>query len=367
MKIGIWAMLVHPARIGGAESYARNFLRTLEEVDDANEYTVFVAKGSDYQPKAKNIRLETINAPVENIYLRVIWEHTAVARAMSRANLDLYHFLGSTAPFNFRANSVVTIHDTLRFQQPDLAKGMLSKYYDAIQRNIVRTGKRVISVSHADAEVMKRHLQLADDQLNVVPIGVSEQFFCDGEKSTSQGDYLLWIGRNYPHKNLNTLLEAYSALLKRKPDVPPLWLVGIRDNEQITLDDQLRQLNIGQKVKCMPPVAAKDVPELVRNATLLCFPSVVESFGLPVLEAMASGTAVVCSSLPCFHELYGDTLKYCETFSSGQFADAIQELLENKQARAELERAAQQRARDYTWEKCVRETLEVYKSLKPRA
>lgn len=364
MKIGIWAMLVHPARIGGAESYARNYLRTLEDVDSTNEYTVFVAKGSDYQPKAANFRLVTIKAPVENIYLRVIWEHTAVARAMSREKLDLYHFLGSTAPYNFRSNSVVTIHDTLRFQQPELANGMLSKYYDSIQRNIIRTGKRVISVSQADAEVMKRYLQLSDDQLNVVPIGVSEQFFSESEKSTSQGEYLLWIGRNYPHKNLNTLLKAYSSLMKRKLGVPPLWLVGIRDYERNALQEHLRELGIEQQVKCMPPVASKNVPDLVRNATLLCFPSVVESFGLPVLEAMASGTAVVCSSLPCFHELYGDTLRYCESFSSDQFADAIQELLENKQKRSTLEKAAKERAREYTWEKCVQKTLLVYQDLK---
>ena len=101
----------------------------------------------------------------------------------------------------------------------------------------------------------------------------------------------------------------------------------------------------------------------MNDAVLLCFPSACESFGLPVLEAMASGTAVVCSNLPCFRELYGDCVRYCDTYSALDYARAIEDLLKNPEKRLAMEQAGRERARELSWENCVRKTMSVYEEL----
>jgi glycosyltransferase involved in cell wall biosynthesis len=365
MKIGISALLVHPTRFGGAETYARQLLAWLPQVDRENEYFVFAASGSDLQIDAPNFQVIECPAPVANIYARVLWEHLRLPRFLREYPLDLVHFPGSTASYGYRGTSVVTIHETLRFLVPELTPFLLGRYYNMVQKNIVRTGKHVIAVSHADAQVMVEHLGLGADQYSVVPHGVNDAFLhTSSDGPTADGkSYLLWVGYPYRHKNLETLFDAVALLAERDLEVPPLRLVGVKPNDRYRLLEMVQRREIAHRVSLEPPVGHTGLPELYRGALVFCFPSKYESFGLPVLEALASQTAVVCSDLPCFRELFTDHVLYCPVTSPDAFADAIARLLTDTQLRHDMQNRGRALASEATWEKCAQRTVEVYEKV----
>ena len=365
MKIGISALLVHPARFGGAETYARQLLKWLPQVDCENEYFVFVAAGTDLHLEADNVHIIECSAPVENIYRRVLWEHSRLPGVLKQYPLDLVHFPGSTAPYAYHGRSIVTIHDTLRFQVPELTPFLLGRYYDLIQRSIARSGKRVIAVSRTDADVMIDRLGLNPNRVSVVPLGVDDAFLRTDpiEPTSERKSYLLWAGHPYPHKNISVLLDAIVLLIERELDVPLLRLVGIKTNIRRRLLSELQRLRITGHVSVEPPVGHTDMPDVYRGALAFCFPSRCESFGLPVLEAMASGTAAICSDLPCFRELFQNHVTYFPATSAAALADGLEHLLTDVDYRRQNEIRGQAHARQFTWRECAEKTVAVYRQL----
>jgi len=362
LHIGISALAVHPARFGGAETYARRLLASLADFDEVNQYTVFVPRGGDLALEQENFRIVELPAPVENVYRRVGWEQLFQRRHLRRYEVELMHFPTSTAPYGYRGRSVVTIHDTIRYQRPELAAWHHAKYYDLVQRNIARTGKHVIGVSHVDTDVMRRQLGLREEQVSVVYNGVDATFF-QNTPAGDKEDYLLWVGRPYPHKNVDHLLRVYGVLNRRGRDLPRLRLVGAGPADQSRLGRMAEELGVRELISLEGRVAHERLPAVLAKAQLLCFPSKYESFGLPVLEAMASGTAVLCSELPCFREIFADAVRYSSATSVEEFADALDELLTNPALRAEYADKGRQRASRFTWDHCARKTLAVYRKL----
>lgn len=361
MHVGISALAAHPARFGGAETYLRRLVAALPAIDSSVKYTVFKATGSDLDVPGDNVEVVVLPAPVKNPYTRVLWEHLRQPRYLRRHGVDLMHFPTSTAPFGFPGRSVVTIHDTLRFQVPELTPWLLGKYYGLNQRNIARSGKHVIGVSHADTSLMREELGLPERQVSVVYHGVDRAFF--EEDGTTKDDYLLWVGHPYRHKNVEHLFAAYRELKGRGRDLPQLRLIGLNAAEMNRLRPVIQELGIEAFVALEGHTPHDQLPEQLSRAMLFCFPSLCESFGLPVLEAMASGTAVVCSELPCFREICGDHVRYASTSNVGEFADAIDLLLRDGALRSDLANRARAHAAQFTWEACARKTLDVYRQI----
>lgn len=226
----------------------------------------------------------------------------------------------------------------------------------------------IIAVSHADAAVMAYHLGIDRTLIHVTHLGVDEDLFLPhrGEVGGVEKEaYILWAGHPYKHKNIEVLLDAVK-LLKRRSKHCRLRLVGIADKERARLMVLADQRNIGDVVSFERPVAHRELGALYRRALLFCFPSWCESFGLPALEAMASRTAVVCSDLPAFREVYGDCAEYFPPESADALASVIEKLLDDPAQRGRLEEAGARHAAKFTWKRCAEETLAVYRSVYAR-
>jgi alpha-1,3-rhamnosyl/mannosyltransferase len=206
-------------------------------------------------------------------------------------------------------------------------------------------------------------LGLGPDQSSVVPLGVKAAFL-DAKAEPPASDnknYLLWVGYPYRHKNLDTLFDAIALLAERALELPKLRLVGVKPADRYRLLEMVERREIAQHVSIEPPVDHAQLPRLYRGALAFCFPSKYESFGLPVLEAMASQTAVVCADLPCFRELFTDHVLYCPATSPDAFADAIARLLTDVALRQKMESRGKTLAAQYTWKKCAERTVAVYR------
>jgi alpha-1,3-rhamnosyl/mannosyltransferase len=187
----------------------------------------------------------------------------------------------------------------------------------------------------------------------VVPHGVEERFFVDSPKQP----YVLMTGTLEPRKNIVRALEAFAGLPADLRDGFELLLAGPRGWQTDEIDAALSRF--GDRVRRLGHVDDAELPALYAGATAFLYPSLREGFGLPVLEAMAAGTAVVTSGISSLPEVGGDAVRYVDPHDVDSIRDGLAEILDDAERREALAAAGRERARSFTWERTARETLEV--------
>jgi alpha-1,3-rhamnosyl/mannosyltransferase len=175
------------------------------------------------------------------------------------------------------------------------------------------------------------------------------------------GSYILYLGTLEPRKNISALLEAYSFLPKKTQASFPLILAGGKGWLMDNLEDEIRRLDIASRTVLTGYVPRKDLPALYSGAAVFVYPSLYEGFGLPPLEAMACGTPVITSNVSSFPEVVGDAGIMVDPYDVKRLRDEIERVLEDSSLRASLGSRGLARAKQFTWENCARQTLDVYK------
>jgi len=175
--------------------------------------------------------------------------------------------------------------------------------------------------------------------------------------------YLLYVGNAYPHKNLERLLKAFKIVLEKEPSLC-LVLVGEVDYFYQRLQKFAQDLDLKKKVIFTGQVQDEELAWLYQNGLAYVFPSLREGFGLPGLEAMKHGLAVVSSNRGSLPEIYAKSAYYFDPENVGEIAEVILEVIRNRNLREKLKKRGLEQAKKYSWEKCARETLEVYRGVK---
>ncbi len=174
--------------------------------------------------------------------------------------------------------------------------------------------------------------------------------------------YLLYVGNAFPHKNLKRLIKAFKVILSSKPALR-LVLVGKIDDFYKSFQILCQELKIEKNVIFAGRVSDKELKWLYQNASIYVFPSLIEGFGLPGLEAMENGLSVVSSDSSCLPEIYSDAALYFNPQNIEEMVKAILEVLNNKDLRDKLIKKGYRRIKEFSWQKCAQETLEIYRSL----
>jgi len=172
--------------------------------------------------------------------------------------------------------------------------------------------------------------------------------------------YLLYVGNAFPHKNLKSLIKAFKVVLSSKSALK-LVLVGKIDSFYRSFQVLCKELKIEKSVIFAGRVSDKELKWLYQNALIYVFPSFLEGFGLPGLEAMENGLPVISSDSSCLPEIYGDAALYFNPYNIEEITKAILELLNNKDLKNELIKKGYKRIKKFSWEKCAQETLDIYK------
>lgn len=174
--------------------------------------------------------------------------------------------------------------------------------------------------------------------------------------------YLLYVGNAFPHKNIKRLIKAFEVILRSKPSIK-LVLVGEIDNFYKSFYILCKELKIEKNVVFTGKVLDEELKWLYQNASIYVFPSFLEGFGLPGLEAMENGLPVVSSDSSCLTEIYGDAALYFNPQNIEEIVKAVLELLDNKELREKLIKKGYKRVKKFSWRKCAQETLEIYRSV----
>lgn len=174
--------------------------------------------------------------------------------------------------------------------------------------------------------------------------------------------YFLYVGNAYPHKNLEGLLEAFSRLQSTVYSLQ-LILVGTEDYFYKRLKDKVEKMGLKNEVIFYGPATRDELNNLYRNATALVFPSLMEGFGLPGLEAMANGCPVICSDIPVFKEIYGEAAVYFDPNNIDDIREKMTICLNDSNQLSKIIEKGKEQSKKYSWEKLARQTLAIYQEV----
>jgi glycosyltransferase involved in cell wall biosynthesis len=261
---------------------------------------------------------------------------------------------------------VATIHDLIHLKfKGQLPSGLAAVYARAMFRAAGRRCRRLIAISECTQRDLIQLAGVRPDRIAVIPYGRDERFQEGSDPQTfpipgvSPGEpVLLSVGNLKPHKNVEILLEALAL-----PGPAPafkLVIAGGDEAGQERLRQSARSLGVGDRVLWIGPVEHERIPELYRRATALLFPSLYEGFGLPPLEAMASGVPVLASTAASIPEVVGDAALCLSPTDARAWREAMERIVLDPGLRQDLVERGRERAKAFSWEKAARETLEVY-------
>lgn len=308
MRIGIDARLINETGVG---RYIRNLIRELAEIDKANSYVVFV-RDDYWEPPNERWERRIVDVPWHSIAEQII-----MPWAFLRARLDLVHIPYFNVPIFYPGRLIVTIHD-LTILHFDTGKATTLPfplyrlrrlgYRIALAVGLARA-KRIIAVSHATKQELIDHFPIDPEKIVVTYEGIDEGLKTQdlGQKSQKRlikNPYFLYVGNAYPHKNLETLLLAFGHNTEK------LVLVGKEDYFYKKIKNLVHTMKLENKVIFFGQADDEQLANLYHNAIALVFPSLMEGFGLPALEALALGCPVIASDIPVFHEILGEYATY---------------------------------------------------------
>jgi alpha-1,3-rhamnosyl/mannosyltransferase len=277
------------------------------------------------------------------------------------------HGLDGTLPPWRRVRRLVTLHDLLVMQAHDgIAPAAFRKRRGELYRTAAADADAIITVSMATRQDVTRQFGVPDERVHVVYLGVDPHFAPPRPEATHAvlrhyqlaPGYLLFVGAISGRKNTARLVQAYAqsrAHLER-----PLVLVGAMSYRGADTIAAISQCGLGQHIRLLGYVPDEDLPALYAGAGCFVFPTLYEGFGMPILEAMASGIPVLTSSTGAAPEVSGGLAVTVNPYDVEAIADGIERALETPAPRLAQARA---HARAFTWERCASQTLAIYRSV----
>jgi glycosyltransferase involved in cell wall biosynthesis len=348
----------------GRGRYVREVLLALARMDAGHEYVLIAREPWDGLPDDPRFTwaLERLRDP--------LWVAAAARRARA-AKADAVLATNTYLLAALATPSVAVVYDFVAFER-ELRAPRGSLLERLTLPLAARRAGALACISQATADLLVERIPKVRPKTHVVLLGVQERFFAGAETAAAVRErhgldrpYVLITGTLEPRKNLVRAIQAFAALpddVRAGHDLvlagPRGWATGAID-EAITRNAHL--------VRALGHVPEDDLPGLYAGATVFLYPSLREGFGLPVVEAMAAGTAVLTSSLSSLPEVGGDAVAYADPYDAGAIGARLEELLTDDGLRAALERKGVERARTFTWERTARETLALLEQVSGRA
>lgn len=369
MRIGLNLMYLVPGEVGGTETYARELILELAKLRSDDEFIVFcgneAAAELPDQRWPNNVVVHPVNVNCRNKPLRVATEMLRLPRIARRAGVDLLHSFGVTTPLTGRFARVVSIHDLIFHHYPETFPGAARAGLEFLVPRGARRADRVITISEASAADLVATYGIPESKIDVTPLAglpigesVTDAERLRGRFNLGDHPYLLCVASTIAHKNIGRLLEALVGL----DDDTVLVLVGHSGMEQDALVARVGELGLEQRVRFTGWVSRPDLEGLYQGALAFVYPTLLEGFGMPVLEAMERGVPVACSATSSLPEVAGDAALLFDPLDVAGMRSTIERLIADEALRDSLASAGRARAREFTWQRCAEQTSDAFEA-----
>jgi glycosyltransferase involved in cell wall biosynthesis len=282
--------------------------------------------------------------------------------------VKVFHSQYICPPVSF-VPEVVSIHDILFETHPDLFVGAFSRASVWLIRRSARRARYVLTVSEFSRRALLERYELPESKVVVTPDAVDPERFRPLEPGPAlddvrqryelDGPFILNVGRLEPRKNLERLIQAFDQVRRRVDSALKLIIVGKEDFRFETIHEEADKLPEGI-VRFLGPVPDADLPAIYNLADLMAYPSLVEGFGMPLVEAMACGTPVVASKRGALPEVGGDAAIWIDPEDEDSMVSGLELCLTDSETASNRRRAGLERAKLFRWEETAKRTLEVY-------
>jgi glycosyltransferase involved in cell wall biosynthesis len=382
MRIGIDArFLTHPQR-GGFKTYTENLVAALARIDSKTVYVLYL----DRQPGAQDVvpsqpnfinRVVQGSLPVVGLPWR---EQVALGKQVKADRLDLFHSPCLTAPLILPCPLVITVHDMIwAFRENFTSRGswslkrrLIDWYNYLVPRYVIRRASAIITVSHASKNSILETFQMNAEKIVVTHeaagsafrlIEDADQLEAVRNKYSLPSKYILALGAADPRKNIKSLIQAYRSLsdeLREKYQLVIVWTHTFLASE---ISKLVEELGLSANVRFLRHVPNEDLVSIYNLASLFVFPSRYEGFGLPLLEAMSCGVPVIAADNSSIPEIVGEAAILFDAQDVNGISAAMCQVLTDESLQARLRRDGLERSAQFSWDKCGRETLTVYKRI----
>jgi len=377
MKIGIEAQRLFRKKKHGMDMVALELIRNLQQIDQENEYFIFVKPDEDdtvlkETANCKIIRLEGGSYPA--------WEQFALPKAAKKYGCELLHCTSNTAPVYCSIPLVTTLHDIIYMESNffKILAGSATPYqkFGNVYRKlvvpaIVRKSSKIITVSNFEKSRIAGFFEMHNDKkLVAVYNGVSEHFkpVTDTaelkrvkEKYHLPDRYFFFLGNTDPKKNTKGTLKAFSDFLLHTGSDHKLVMLDYDKAELEKILDEIGDKSLADKIVLTGYVVNTDLPAIYCQSEIFLYPSLRESFGIPMLEAMACGVPVITSNTSSMPEVAGDAAMIINPFKPAELTVAMINLYNNSELKSKLALSGLARAAKFSWKAMAQDVLKIYK------
>lgn len=372
MKIGIEGQRLYRTKKHGMDMVALELIKNLQVIDKTNEYVIFVKPDTDNTciPEAPNFKIvELGGGPYPT------WEQIALPRAAKKEGCDILHCTSNTGPIWSGVPLITILHDIIYLESVSIFK-RAGTWYQKIGNMyrrwvvppVVKKSKRVSTVSHFEKNRIKNFMGLGDNLVTIYN-GVGEHFkkITDEkvlqkakEKYSLPDNFMFFLGNTDPKKNTPNVLKAFAEFNKECKIKFKLVMLDYEENALQKILTDIGHPETRNDIHLTGYVVNTDLPAIINQCKVFLYPSLRESFGIPILEGMACGVPVITSNTSSMPEIAGDAAAIVDPFNTVEIKAAIKQILEDKNYRNELCKKGIERAKYFSWKNMALQYLDLY-------
>jgi glycosyltransferase involved in cell wall biosynthesis len=374
MKIGIDTLFESPAFPTGATGYMTNILRCLAKMDTENEYFLFVSEANRhlYQIEQKNVHHVTCWSSNERRGMRIATQQLQSPALIRKYGIEVFNSPGNTAPLLMPCPSVLTIKTMHHYHFSNGIGWQRTMFRRAFVYASAKRATMIIANSQSNRDDIINLLKVDPHMVTIVYEAVNRACFRqDLPDETVQAvlrakglcrPYLLNVSSFWPYKNHITLVRAFADLVRQERIPHDLVFVGGSDQPDYgrQVREAVAECGLNERVRFVGYLPHSQVACLYRGADVFVYPSLSETFGLTLLEAMSCGTPVVCSDRGSLPEIAGDAALIINPERTDEISAGILSVLRDGNARADLVRKGSRRACEFSWDAAAANTLAVF-------